>query len=804
MAPPSNLPAPSARVEARPWRVDVADARAFGPDSDEDCARFLRRVLRLEEVRSVHVDRVRGTATIRHRAGTRELPDFVRRLAQALRGAEPPLAPGLPRRLPRSDFVLHRHRHSVSFWEVLSDRPGSVELRHGSLAQKTPRSRRTLAELGALPGVKSWRTGLWGGRVHVEYDTSQLNVTRLLLHADELVSRPEPWGDPPSAVPTPYGLAPVTVGVAAVGILLPEVAAVSVVLLVGMNVKTFRDAYLEVRQLKAGLPSLYSAIVATTLATGQFLASALMTWFFRFWCRRYHNVLADARLEMLEECLPRPPLTRLVLASGAEALVPFDRPSPGDQVAVSAREVVPADGMVVSGEAIVDESALTGRPGATRKRSGLPLLAGTVVLQGEVRARVERTGHATRASQVGRYLVRATSPATGARAPTLDAEAFADRTVPPTLAVAGLGGLALGDLLTVGAILRPDYATGPGISGPLGALGDVADCFDRGVLIGVPDVLSRLAAIDVVVIDDRPGLRRFALSVDRVETGLSEDIFFHLMASAFRHRADERATALERACRESGSHVVLTRPLDWRGGGVTVSMGGHRVHVGHSGPALGDGGGLTLVVDAFLVGMVSFRTGGRLAAADALEMLQASEPDLRFALVSDRPADEVAGLAVGLGADSVQGGLDPIGKAAYISTWRDAGHRVAFVGDCRAESAAAAAADVAIDVGPDLGSPAAVHFLNQGLDHLDALWRVARDHAERGRIDRLGMFVPNLFCIAGAFLLGFTGLHAVVLSNLGTYGLYTRAAARLDAPRRPRSLAAALATDPGPDEGRPS
>src|SRR4051794_40392873 len=104
MAPPSTIAASAARVEARPWRVHVAAPRPFGPDADDACARFLRRVLCVEDVRSVQVDRAGGLAIIRHRAGPRELPDFVRRLAQALRDAEPALAPGLPRRLSRKGF----------------------------------------------------------------------------------------------------------------------------------------------------------------------------------------------------------------------------------------------------------------------------------------------------------------------------------------------------------------------------------------------------------------------------------------------------------------------------------------------------------------------------------------------------------------------------------------------------------------------------------------------------------------------------------------------------------------------------
>ena len=57
---------------------------------------------------------------------------------------------------------------------------------------------------------------------------------------------------------------------------------------------------------KFGLPVLYTTIVATTLASGQFLASALMYWFFTFWHGRLRLELAGERRRLLDACFPRP------------------------------------------------------------------------------------------------------------------------------------------------------------------------------------------------------------------------------------------------------------------------------------------------------------------------------------------------------------------------------------------------------------------------------------------------------------------------------------------------------------------
>ena len=128
-----------------------------------------------------------------------------------------------------------------------------------------------------------------------------------------------------------------------------------------------------------------------------------------------------------------------------------------------------------------------------------------------------RLGDRTQASSIVRALVAATSPAAGPMSPTLRTEAFADQAVGPTLATAGFG-LLVGDLTAVGAILRPDYATGPGLAFPLETLRDAALCARRGIVVRRPDVFERLARVDLIVLDDDPALSRVELEVTGVQT----------------------------------------------------------------------------------------------------------------------------------------------------------------------------------------------------------------------------------------------------------------------------------------------
>jgi Cu2+-exporting ATPase len=237
---------------------------------------------------------------------------------------------------------------------------------------------------------------------------------------------------------------------------------VNAVLLVGTNLRTFRSAWLRVLG-GIRLPVLYTVLVVATLASGQFLARALMVWL----------AAPASRPELTAErggCLG---IDRALLfffflsveASSAGACRPA---RPGDRVVVRADETFPADGRVIGGEGIVDERSVRGLEGASRKRTGDAVLAGSTVLAGTVRVEVTKPGDRTRASSIVRDLVAATSPAIGPMCPTPRAEVFAEQAVGPTLATAGIG-LLVGDLTTFIAIsgLTSD---GSGLAGPLETL----------------------------------------------------------------------------------------------------------------------------------------------------------------------------------------------------------------------------------------------------------------------------------------------------------------------------------------------
>lgn len=770
---------PAIEVKLAPGLVSIRDDRAFGPEGGEAGARFLGRAFAIESIRSAAVDRARRLVVLRHDAPPSETPALLARLVEALRGPGTSTASiPLPGRTSADRFELYRHGASLTSWEVVDDRPGRLKIRQASLKGDPVAIRRVRGELLGLPGVRFVKASERTGHLLIRFDPGSVTPRALLgLAESTLMEMQVGFSDrKPGGVAT-FGMANLTLGVAAVGeFLVPGLKPLSAVLLVATNVPTFRSAVDLLKQRRLGLPVLYFAIIATTLATGQFLASALMTWMFRFWHRRFRVELASERSRLLEHSRTGPELARLVVPSGAEVMVLVDRLKLGDRIAVLAGEMVSADGRVIAGEGVADERPVRGLAGISRKRAGDSILAGSTVLAGSLHVEVARLGEQTRAATIRRALVAATDPAPGQSAPTLRSERSASRAVGPTLATAGIG-LLSGDLMAVGAILRPDYATGPGLAVPLETLHKVALCNRSGIVARDPEALERLAEVGLYVLQDHPSLRRRGLEIASIETQLPEPLLLRYAASAFRHLVDARASALLEACRARRIHRLDLEAVEF-GRGVVVVHEKHRVRVAEADPLGGPASPLVVEVDGVVVGRIAFAEASGLPAAAAIAAIRRAS-HVPFALVSSAPAAEVEVLAHALGVEMFRGDFSRDETADFLAACRGRGLKAAFVGDCREHPRAAAEAHVAISLadpaqdGLDLDSdPAAFLVQSAGLDPLADLDRIARDHASRVVQAQKLILVPNLLCVAGAFFFGFTGMTVVMLSNLGTLGLY--------------------------------
>jgi Cu2+-exporting ATPase len=665
-----------------------------------------------------------------------------------------------------------------STWSIASAIPGRIRVRHDAIRDRQ-RAHRIEAELTAIHGViRAHARPLTSGLL-LHYDPaalSQRQVLRILEGLTEPPSSPAPAGHLP---PARFGMVNVSLAVSvAAELAVPALLPVSAVLLAATSVREVREAWRELRRRRIGLPVLFTAIHVGTMISGSFVVAALMGWMYQFWRHRHRESQRELRRQLLASFTQRPRFGRLCIG-GSEVEVPADRLQPGDRIVVEEGEMVPADGWLAGGFAVVDERPIRGSAGLTRKEAGDPVHAGSFAFEGRLYLEVSGPGTATQAARLGQELAAAIATAPTEFALTAQGEAFARRAVGPTFVVAGFG-LAVGDLTTAAAILQPDYATGAGLGVSLESLRDIADCAQEGVVVRDASAFHRIASADVFLFDHGRALEDAGLEVREVQRldGVAEDDIIRLAASAFAGLADERSPALHAEC--AARRIIVRRNLQpsYRGPEIALRDGSRSITFRDrrgTEPTAEPAPALDVATEGRPVGRITFGRSSRPRAAEAIRALRGQGP-LAIGLLSDRPDSQAASLAQALGMDFHLGGLSSEGKAEAVRACRRRGLRVAYVGDCRREPDAAREADVAISLADPVDpahDPAHILVLRPDLDWAAGLRDRARSHVDRVQSVQGFVLIPNLACVAGAFFLGFTSLSAVVLTNLGTLAVYT-------------------------------
>jgi cation transport ATPase len=769
--------------------VRVEDARIFA-DPDSRAARlFARRVLALPEVRSLSLAPAEGAAEIQFQVPGRERRAFLGRLAAAVGGQGSALEEGgLPAWRPGAAVTLHSQRGLVSTFEILGAGRGKLQLRHPTIVADPAFALAAEESLRALPGVKDASATRSSGKLWVAYDPRALGLADILRAAERPAARAQAGVPVPQAKPVDMGSANAMVGLATVGELaLPLATPLCAGVLVVTHLGVLREAARQVSQGKFGTPVWTTALLACSIASGQVLAYALTDWSFRYWARRWRKEVAAQSRVLLQEAASMPGQARLLSAEGAEVMTSAERLRPGQALIVAAGEGIPVDGRVVSGSALVQETPFSGAPASVRKVPGDEVYAGSTIVAGAVRIEVLRAGQETRAARIAQAMFSTVAALPGDPLLTQRSVALVDRTVPPTLATAGVG-LAVGDLFTVGAILHQDWLSGADLAVPMETLRDIRLAAGRGALVRNPSALQRLAESRFVVLEDQPALRLPALELGAMRSRVPDaEALLQHVAGAGLYLGDERAAALVAACGERG--LVLRQPelLAMDAERVTVLDGRHRIALRGEAPEAGQPAYLEVEVDGAQVAVFEFRPAPRMRAAQAVGRLR--RQGIQVFLVSERPEAETAALAQALGVELYSGDLSPERKVAFLRGLRRRGVLPAWVGHGRTGPAVKELAHVSVSMASGLGfedEAADILLLGESLEPLADIAALSAENRERIVKACRTATLPNLLCVVGAFAGLLNGITAGILANIAVYRVYRSATASLRTARAQR------------------
>ena len=484
-----------------------------------------------------------------------------------------------------------------------------------------------------------------------------------------------------------------------------------------------RGAQGELADRKPGMMTLISLAILVAFVTswagtlGLFeveiwweLATLITIMLLGHWLEMRSIEQARGALAALAELLPD---TAERIAGDATEEVPIGALVAGDLVLVRPGARVPADGVVVDGEADVDESLITGESRAVAKGPGDEVIAGSVAAGGSLRVRLTAVGEATALSGIMRLV--AAAQASGSRAQDL-----ADRAAAILFYVALAAGAVtlvawwiLGDpegaLERTATVLVIACPHALGLAIPLVIAISTSLGARNGLLVKDRLALERARLVDTVIFDKTGTLTKGEPAL----VDATDDHVLRLAAAVERDSEHPIARAILAGAEAGGQDIPRATGFEaLPGRGARAVVDGHDVAVGgprllaerglhaHAAAAGWDAEGRTVlhvIVDGTVAGAIAVEDQIRAESAEAVDALH--RLGIRVAMITGDSRAVADSVARRLGIDEVAAEVLPADKAAAVQRFAEGGHTVAMVGDGVNDAPALATADVGIAIG---------------------------------------------------------------------------------------------------------
>lgn len=406
-------------------------------------------------------------------------------------------------------------------------------------------------------------------------------------------------------------------------------------------------------------------------------------------------------------------------ASGTvEEQVDIDTLAVGDEIVGYEQVALPVDGVVVEGDAVVDQSAITGETLPVTLAVGDRVHAGSVVMRGRLVVRATAVGAET---AIGRVIARV-EEARHDRAPIQTiGESFSRRFVPASFALAAATFAITRDPRRAMTMLLVACPCAVGLSTPTAISAAIGNGARRGMLVKGGSHLEAAGAVDAVVFDKTGTLtlgRPVVTNVISFRDDWTPEQVLAYAASSEIHSRHPLAQAVIRSTEERHIHippheeceVLLGLGMRTRADGRTLLLGSPALLAGEDVALSGDASDwverlqrlaetpLLLAVDGALTGLVSLRDTVRPGAAEVVAALRADGVRRIVMLTGDHPATAAA-VAAELGIDEWRAEVLPEHKQELVRELQVAGHRVAMVGDGTNDAPALALADIGVAMG---------------------------------------------------------------------------------------------------------
>jgi cation-transporting P-type ATPase C len=618
---------------------------------------------------------------------------------------------------------------------VVSDAAGRVRFATPELTGSSPLAVAVEDAVDAVPHVRQVHAYPRTGNVVVWFDPQRCDRTELVEAIGKgLGADPQATAErtPRSADDTNGGLVRLVVGgLALAGLGLrryglrrpPMLGPTSRTVATGVTIFTgypfLRGALRSLAGRRgAGTDALVSAATVASLVLRENVVALTVLWLLNIGEYLQDLTLRRSRRAISELLTGAQTRAWIRLADGTELEVDIDQLGIGDEVVVHERVVLPVDGVVVEGDGIVDQAAITGEQLPVTVAPGRSLYAGTVVLRGRLVVRASAVG---RDSAIGRIINRV-EQAQQDRAPIQTVgENFSRRFVPTSFALSALTLLVTRDVRRAMTMLLVACPCAVGLSTPTAISGAIGNGARRGILIKGGAHLEAAGRMDAVVFDKTGTLtmgRPIVTNVVSFHDDWTPEQVLAYAASSEIHSRHPLAQAVIRSTEER--HITIPPHEECEvllGQGMRVESDGRILLIGSrellrqegipiSSAADGwvrrlQGAAetpLLLAVDGALVGLVSLRDTLRPESRQVLDALRA-DGVRRIVLLTGDNSQTAAAVAAELGIEEFQAQVSPEVKQDLVRSMQDEGYTVAMVGDGTNDAPALALADIGIAMG---------------------------------------------------------------------------------------------------------
>ena len=412
----------------------------------------------------------------------------------------------------------------------------------------------------------------------------------------------------------------------------------------------------------------------------------------------------------------------------------------GDIVVVRMGNMIPFDAEVVSGEAMVNQSSMTGESVAVHKDPRMSVFAGTVIEEGELTIRVTQTEGCGRFDKIVKMIEESEKLKSSLES---KAERLADRLVPYTFAASGLTWLISRNITKAVSVLMVDYSCALKMAMPLSVLSAIKEASEYDITVKGGRFLEAVAEADTIVLDKTGTLTKAQPTVVRVISfnDESEDELLRQAACLEEHFPHSVARAVVDAAQEKGLvHDELHTKVEYIvAHGIASEINGEKAVIGSYHFVLEDEGvsvpenrreafdslpdeysHLYFAKNGILCACILIEDPMRKEVGSVVEKLR----DLGFEHIvmmtgdSERTAKKIASQA---GITEYYAEVLPEDKAKYVEKAKKDGRRVIMVGDGINDSPALSASDAGIAISDGAEIARQIADITISSDNLEAI-----------------------------------------------------------------------------------